>query len=117
MVCRVGLCRAYTGMQVTEGSGRMLVMAVGGQSEWGRTMALVATEAQPTPLQVLLAALQQYTHAFHAVLKHGIMASVAASSILLHKASSTQHALLSRLLCLSMLRSAGYHAFTSAACG
>ena len=32
----------------------MLVVAVGVQSEWGRTMALVATEAQPTPLQVLL---------------------------------------------------------------
>ena len=40
------------GVQVTEGSGRMLVVAVGSQSEWGRTMALVATEAQPTPLQV-----------------------------------------------------------------
>ena len=38
--------------QVTEGSGRMLVVAVGAESEWGRTMALVATEAQPTPLQV-----------------------------------------------------------------
>ena len=32
----------------------MLVVAVGVHSEWGRTMALVATEAQPTPLQVLL---------------------------------------------------------------
>ena len=30
----------------------MLVVAVGAESEWGRTMALVATEAQPTPLQV-----------------------------------------------------------------
>ena len=29
----------------------MLVVAVGSDSEWGRTMALVATEAQPTPLQ------------------------------------------------------------------
>ncbi len=32
----------------------MLVVAVGVHSEWGRTMALVATEAQPTPLQVVL---------------------------------------------------------------
>ena len=32
----------------------MLVVAVGVDSEWGRTMALVATDAQPTPLQVLL---------------------------------------------------------------
>lgn len=29
----------------------MLVVAVGTESEWGRTMALVATEASPTPLQ------------------------------------------------------------------
>lgn len=47
--------RIYEGSaQVTEGSGRMLVVAVGVDSEWGRTMALVATDAQPTPLQVLL---------------------------------------------------------------
>ncbi len=38
-------------MQVTEGSGRMLVLAVGEQSEWGRTMALVVGEAGETPLQ------------------------------------------------------------------
>ena len=43
--------------QVTEGSGRMLVLAVGADSEWGRTMALVATEAAPTPLQGTLGAL------------------------------------------------------------
>lgn len=48
------LAPVQAGVQVTEGSGRMLVVAVGVQSEWGRTMALVATEAQPTPLQVLL---------------------------------------------------------------
>ncbi|EIE19492.1 calcium-translocating P-type ATPase [Coccomyxa subellipsoidea C-169] len=42
-------CRS--GTQVTEGSGKMLVVAVGTESEWGRTMALVATEASPTPLQ------------------------------------------------------------------
>ncbi|CAK0781476.1 hypothetical protein CVIRNUC_005383 [Coccomyxa viridis] len=48
-------CRS--GTQVTEGSGRMLVVAVGAESEWGRTMALVATEAQPTPLQDALSVL------------------------------------------------------------
>ena len=37
--------------QVTEGSGRMLVLAVGEQSEWGRTMALVVGEVGETPLQ------------------------------------------------------------------
>lgn len=43
--------------QVTEGSGRMLVVAVGTESEWGRTMALVASEAAPTPLQEALGVL------------------------------------------------------------
>lgn len=42
---------------MTEGSGRLLVLAVGKDSEWGRTMALVATEAQPTPLQDALSVL------------------------------------------------------------
>ncbi|BDA43546.1 probable calcium-transporting ATPase 11, plasma membrane-t [Coccomyxa sp. Obi] len=44
-------CWVRSGTQVTEGSGKMLVVAVGTDSEWGRTMALVATEASPTPLQ------------------------------------------------------------------
>lgn len=44
-------------VQVTEGSGKMLVVAVGTESEWGRTMALVATEASPTPLQDALGVL------------------------------------------------------------
>ena len=35
----------------------MLVVAVGTESEWGRTMALVATEAAPTPLQDALGVL------------------------------------------------------------
>lgn len=43
--------------QITEGSGRILVTAVGVDSEWGRTMALVAEEAEETPLQVSLRAL------------------------------------------------------------
>ncbi|KAL4452347.1 hypothetical protein ABPG75_008009 [Micractinium tetrahymenae] len=46
-----------SGTQVTEGSGRMLVLAVGEQSEWGRTMALVVGEASDTPLQGKLGAL------------------------------------------------------------
>ncbi len=33
-------CRS--GTQVSEGSGRVFVVAVGPQSEWGKTMALVA---------------------------------------------------------------------------
>ena len=33
------------GMQVTEGSGRLLVLAVRERSEWGCTMALVASES------------------------------------------------------------------------
>lgn len=39
--------------QVTEGSGRMLVLAVGEQSDWGRTMSMVQVESPDTPLQVL----------------------------------------------------------------
>ncbi|KAK9840937.1 hypothetical protein WJX81_001285 [Elliptochloris bilobata] len=45
-------CRS--GTQVTEGSGRLLVLAVGGRSEWGRTMAMVASESAETPLQEAL---------------------------------------------------------------
>ena len=41
-------------MQVTEGSGRLLVLAVGERSEWGRTMAMVASESAETPLQEAL---------------------------------------------------------------
>lgn len=48
-------CRA--GTSVAEGSGRMLVVAVGPHSEWGKTMALVAVEAEDTPLQCKLGAL------------------------------------------------------------
>lgn len=38
--------------QVTEGSGKILVLAVGEHSDWGRTMTLVMGEAEDTPLQV-----------------------------------------------------------------
>lgn len=38
--------------QVSEGSGRLLVVAVGQQSEWGKTMALVGEAGdEDTPLQ------------------------------------------------------------------
>ena len=47
------------GTQVSEGSGSMLVTAVGVHSEWGRTMALVVGEAGDTPLQQALTVLAQ----------------------------------------------------------
>jgi len=41
---------------VSEGSGRILVVAVGQQSEWGKTMALVGgAGSEDTPLQEKLA--------------------------------------------------------------
>lgn len=43
--------------QVTEGSGAVLVVAVGDNSEWGKTMALVRTESADTPLQDSLGSL------------------------------------------------------------
>jgi Ca2+-transporting ATPase len=47
-------CRS--GTQVSEGSGRLLVVAVGPQSEWGKTMALVGQAGdEDTPLQEKLA--------------------------------------------------------------
>ena len=47
------------GTQVSEGSGSMLVTAVGVHSEWGRTMALVVGESSDTPLQQALTVLAQ----------------------------------------------------------
>ena len=47
------------GTQVSEGSGTMLVTAVGVHSEWGRTMAMVVGEAGSTPLQEALTVLAQ----------------------------------------------------------
>lgn len=44
-------------LQVTEGSGAVLVVAVGENSEWGKTMALVRTESADTPLQDSLGSL------------------------------------------------------------
>mmetsp|Transcript_211 Transcript_211/g.228 ORF Transcript_211/g.228 Transcript_211/m.228 type:complete len:653 (-) Transcript_211:390-2348(-) len=41
-----------SGTQVTEGSGSILVLAVGEQSEWGKTLALVSNAgSEDTPLQ------------------------------------------------------------------
>lgn len=38
-------------LQLTEGSGSILVVAVGVNSEYGKTMSLVMTESASTPLQ------------------------------------------------------------------
>ncbi|KAL0043569.1 hypothetical protein WJX79_008696 [Trebouxia sp. C0005] len=46
-----------SGSEVTEGSGSVLVTAVGENSEWGKTMALVRSESADTPLQGSLASL------------------------------------------------------------
>ena len=46
------LCCATCALQVSEGSGRLLVVAGGEQSEWGKTMALVGEAGdEDTPLQ------------------------------------------------------------------
>ncbi|PNH11294.1 putative calcium-transporting ATPase 5, plasma membrane-type [Tetrabaena socialis] len=48
-------CWVRSGTQVTEGSGKLLVVAVGVHSEWGKTMALVGEAGDDeTPLQVKL---------------------------------------------------------------
>ena len=44
-------------LQVTEGSGKVLVTAVGVNSEWGKTMALVSGTSHDTPLQEALGTL------------------------------------------------------------
>ena len=46
-----------SGSQVSEGSGQAMVVAVGANSEWGRTIALVTRESGPTPLQEKLTVL------------------------------------------------------------
>jgi hypothetical protein len=49
-------CGRSSPWQVSEGSGRVLVVAVGLQSEWGKTMALVGgAGSEDTPLQEKLA--------------------------------------------------------------
>ncbi|EFJ50671.1 hypothetical protein VOLCADRAFT_88435 [Volvox carteri f. nagariensis] len=48
-------CWVRSGTQVTEGSGKLLIVAVGENSEWGKTMALVGEAGDDeTPLQVKL---------------------------------------------------------------
>lgn len=37
--------------KVSEGSGKILVIAVGENSEWGKTLSLVSVEGDETPLQ------------------------------------------------------------------
>jgi Ca2+-transporting ATPase len=46
-----------SGSQVSEGSGKAIVLAVGPNSEWGKTIALVTRESGPTPLQEKLGVL------------------------------------------------------------
>ena len=41
----------FAGTQVVEGVGKMIVCRVGPHSEWGKTIAQLATEPDPTPLQ------------------------------------------------------------------
>mmetsp|Transcript_25699 Transcript_25699/g.71910 ORF Transcript_25699/g.71910 Transcript_25699/m.71910 type:complete len:1007 (+) Transcript_25699:267-3287(+) len=48
-------CRS--GTQIVEGNGKMLVVAVGPHSEWGKTLALVQTEQEETPLEEKLTVL------------------------------------------------------------
>lgn len=48
-------CRS--GTQVTEGDGKVLIVATGGNSEWGKTLQLVAGEGDETPLQEKLGVL------------------------------------------------------------
>ncbi|KAG2500891.1 hypothetical protein HYH03_001650 [Edaphochlamys debaryana] len=48
-------CWVRSGTQVTEGSGKLLIVAVGESSEWGKTMALVGEAGDDeTPLQIKL---------------------------------------------------------------
>jgi Ca2+-transporting ATPase len=50
------LCCAAVCVQISEGSGRILVVATGTQSEWGKTMQLVGNAgSEDTPLQEKLA--------------------------------------------------------------
>ncbi|AGE60050.1 calcium-transporting ATPase, plasma membrane-type [Acanthocystis turfacea Chlorella virus WI0606] len=49
-----------SGSTVTEGNARMVVVAVGASSEFGRTMSLVQTESEKTPLQKKLIRFVKY---------------------------------------------------------
>ena len=64
-------------LQVSEGSGSMVVIAVGLNSEYGKTMSLVMTEAEDTPLQETLAVLAA------AIGKFGLFVAVVCFCVLL----------------------------------
>ena len=63
--------------QVVEGDGRMLVIAVGEDSEWGRTMAMVVGETPDTPLQ------EKLTDLAAAISKVGLAVAVLAFVVLM----------------------------------
>jgi len=68
-------CRS--GTQVTEGSGKVLIIAVGENSEWGKTLSLVAGESEDTPLQEKLGGLAA------AIGKLGLLVAVLSFIVLL----------------------------------
>ena len=55
-----------SGCQVEDGVGTMLVLAVGVNSEWGKTLAELTTEQPPTPLQKKLETLAKSTFSLSA---------------------------------------------------
>ena len=71
---------------MTEGSGRLLVLAVGECSEWGRTMALVASEPAPTPMQASLGVLARF------IAKLGLAIGTLCFMVLLVRWAALQHA-------------------------
>eukprot|EP00803_Ostreobium_quekettii_P006058 evm.model.scf_144.7 EVM.evm.TU.scf_144.7 scf_144:78288-87675(-) len=74
-------CRS--GTQVTEGSGKILIIAVGENSEWGKTLSLVAVESDETPLQEKLGELAA------AIGKLGLVVAVLSFIVLLISAKPT----------------------------
>ena len=64
-------------LQVSEGSGSMVVIAVGLNSEYGKAMSLVMPEAEDTPLQETLAVLAA------AIGKAGLFVAVVCFCVLL----------------------------------
>jgi P-type Ca2+ transporter type 2C len=68
--------------QATEGSGEVLVIAVGEDSEWGRTMAMVQGDSEDTPLQEALAVLAA------AIGKVGLVVGVVCFIVLLVRCES-----------------------------
>ena len=83
--CEPHLLITVAWSQVTEGSGRLLVLAVGERSEWGRTMALVASEAAPTPMQASLGVLARF------IAKLGLAIGALCFVVLLVRWAAHQH--------------------------